>query len=132
MKFSGLVLSTLLFIVACGPRALEPDAAADCSNCESWNQPQEPFRIYGNTWYVGTAGLSSILIETDEGLILIDGGLTQSAALIESNIRNAGFDPLTIKAILVSHAHYDHAGGVAALQRLTRGTVYTSVAGAKV
>jgi len=132
MKFSGLVLSALSFIAACGPRALEPDAASDCSNCESWNQPQEPFRLYGNTWYVGTAGLSSILIETDEGLILIDGGLTQSAALIESNIRNAGFDPLTIKAILVSHAHYDHAGGVSALQRLTRATVYTSVEGAKV
>lgn len=131
MKFLGLIFSVLLFIVACGPRELEPDVASDCSNCESWNQPQDPFRIYGNTWYVGTAGLSSILIETEAGLILIDGGLTQSAALIESNIRSAGFDPLTIKAILVSHAHYDHAGGVAALQRLTRATVYTSVEGAK-
>lgn len=131
MKFSGLLFSALLFIVACGPRELEPDAASDCSNCESWNQPQDPFRIYGNTWYVGTAGLSSILIEAEAGLILIDGGLTQSAALIESNIRSAGFDPRTIKAILVSHAHYDHAGGVAALQRLTRATVYTSVEGAK-
>ena len=132
MKLSGVLMMAVMACVACGPRALEPDAAADCSNCESWNQPQAPFRIYGNTWYVGTAGLSSILIETDEGLVLVDGGLTQSAALIEGNIRSAGFDPLTIKAILVSHAHFDHAGGVAALQRLTRATVYTSVEGAKV
>ena len=131
MKFTGLLLFALLLVVACGPRELEPDAASDCSNCESWNRPQEPFRVYGNTWYVGTAGLSSILIEAQDGLILIDGGLTQSAALIESNIRSAGFDPLTIRAILVSHAHYDHAGGVAALQRLTRATVYTSTDGAK-
>jgi len=132
MKFAGLILSALFFVVACGPRELDPDPASDCSNCESWNQPQDPFRIYGNTWYVGTAGLSSLLIEGAEGLILIDGGLTQSAALIDSNIRAAGFDPLNIKAILVSHPHFDHAGGVAALQRLTRATVYTSVEGAKV
>ena len=111
---------------ACGPKELEPDATFDCSNCESWNQPQEPLRIYGNTWYVGTAGLSSLLIETDDGLILVDGGLPQTAALIEANIENAGFDPVNIKAIFVSHAHFDHAGGLAALQRLTGAPVYTS------
>jgi len=91
----------------------------------------EPFRIHGNTWYVGTDGLSSILIETDAGLILIDGGLPQSAALIDTSIRELGFDPLNIKAILVSHAHFDHSGGVAALQRLTKAPVFTSGAGAE-
>jgi metallo-beta-lactamase class B len=131
MKRFVLMVSATFLLTACGPRALEPDMAVECSNCESWNMPQEPFRIYGNTWYVGTAGLSSILIEAGEGLILIDGGLTQSAALIDANIRRAGFDPLQIKAILVSHAHYDHAGGVAALQRLSGATVYSSVEGAK-
>ena len=131
MKCFVLMVSATFLLTACGPRALEPDMAVECSNCESWNMPQEPFRIYGNTWYVGTAGLSSILIEAGEGLILIDGGLTQSAALIDANIRRAGFDPLQIKAILVSHAHYDHAGGVAALQRLSGATVYSSVEGAK-
>jgi len=114
---------------ACGPRELEPDEDFECANCESWNAPQEPFRLYGNTWYVGTAGLSSLLIETDDGLILIDGGLPQSAALIAANIRSAGFDPLKISAILVSHAHFDHVGGVAALQRLSEARVYSSNAG---
>jgi metallo-beta-lactamase class B len=116
-------------LVACGPKELEPDATFECSNCETWTLPQEPFRIYGNTWYVGTAGLSSILIETEDGLILADGGLPQSAALIEANIRSVGFDPMKISAILVSHAHFDHAGGLAALQRLTGARVYTSVEG---
>ena len=125
-----ILLSVLL--VACGPRELEPDAAFECSNCERWNTPQEPFRILGNTWFVGTAGLTALLIETDEGLILVDGALPQSAMLIEANIRKLGFDPLNIKAILLSHAHFDHAGGINALQRSSRATVYTSPDGVKV
>jgi metallo-beta-lactamase class B len=123
-----LLLSSAL-LSACGPKVIEPDAAFECSNCESWNRPQEPFRIYGNTWYVGTEGLSSILIETADGLILIDGALPQSAALIDANIRKLGFDPLNISAILLSHAHFDHAGGIAALQRLSGAAVYSSEAG---
>ncbi len=121
----------VLLLTACGPKQLEPDDSFVCDNCESWNEPQTPFRIYGNTWFVGTAGLSSILVETDEGLILFDGGLPQSAARIDANIRELGFDPLQLAAIFVSHAHFDHAGGVAALQRLTKASVYTSVEGAK-
>ncbi len=131
MNRSALVILSAFLITACGPKELEPDTTFECSNCERWNMPQEPFRLYGNTWYVGTAGLASILIETPNGLILIDGALPQSAALIDANIRSAGFDPLQISAIMVSHAHYDHAGGVAALQRLTGATVYTSVEAAK-
>ena len=116
----------LALLAGCGPRELEPDAAYDCERCTDWNQPQDPYRVHGNTWYVGTAGLSSILIETSDGLILVDGGLPQSAPLIDANIRELGFDPLDIRAIFVSHVHYDHAGGVNALQRLSRATVYTS------
>lgn len=123
------VLPIFVVLVACGPRQLEPDASYECERCEAWNEPREPFRVHGNTWYVGTDGLSSILVESDAGLILIDGGLPQSAALITANIRELGFDPLDIKAILVSHAHFDHAGGVAALQRLSRANVFTSDAG---
>ena len=131
MNRSSLLFLTAFLMTACGPKELEPDTTFECSNCEDWNRPQEPFRLYGNTWYVGTAGLSSILIETESGLILVDGALPQSAALIDANIRSAGFDPLQISAIMVSHAHFDHAGGVAALQRLTGATVYTSVEAAK-
>ncbi len=119
----------VLSLAACGPRELEPDAPADCERCADWNQPREPFRIHGNTWYVGTDGLSALLVETGDSLVLLDGGLTQSAALIDANIRALGFDPLDIKAIFVSHPHYDHAGGVNALQRLSRAPVYTSPAG---
>ncbi len=129
MTRAAILLVPVLLLAACGPKVLEPDAAIECSNCERWNQPQDPFRLYGNTWYVGTAGLSSILIETAEGLVLVDGGLPQSAGLIDASIRQLGFDPLNISAILLSHAHYDHAGGIAALQRLSGAAVYASDAG---
>jgi len=128
MRLVLLCCSTIL-LAGCGPRDLEPDAATVCERCEQWNEPLDPFRIYGNTWYVGTDGLSAILIETDAGLILLDGGLPQSAPLIVANIRALGFDPHDIKAILVSHPHFDHAGGVNALQRMTNARVYTGSAG---
>lgn len=132
MSRSGLLILLVVLLAACGPRELEPDAAFECSNCERWNMPQDPFRILGNTWFVGTAGLTALLIETDEGLILVDAALPQSSMLIEANIRKLGFDPLDIKAILVSHAHFDHAGGINALQRLSGAAVYSSPDGAKV
>jgi len=102
------------------------DAAKECSFCDEWNKPQAPFNVFGNTWYVGTQGLGAILIVTDVGLILIDAALTQSAHLIEANIRGAGFDSLDIRYILNSHAHFDHAGGIAALQRYTDAKVLAS------
>ena len=128
MKLFSLA-AVLLLLAACGPRELEPDDAYVCERCDEWNEPFDPFRIYGNTWYVGTDGLSSILVETSDGLLLFDGGLPQSAGLIVGNVRALGLDPLDIKAIFVSHAHYDHVGGVNALQRMTRAQVFTSEAG---
>ena len=82
-----------------------------------WNRPQTPQRVYGDTYYVGVAGLSSVLLKTDRGLILIDGDLVQSVPLIEAHIRSLGLRVEDIKYILNSHAHPDHAGGIAALQR---------------
>jgi metallo-beta-lactamase class B len=102
------------------------DAPIDCDACEQWNRPQEPFHIYGNTWYVGTGGLGAVLIETGEGLILLDGGLPQSAELIAQNITQLGFRPKDIRLIGMSHAHYDHVGGIAALQRLSGAAVIAS------
>jgi metallo-beta-lactamase class B len=129
MKQTIILTLLVSLLAACGPRELQPDADFECDNCDDWNKPLAPFRLYGNTWYVGTDGLSSILIETSDGLILIDGGLPQSAVLIDANIRKLGFDPANIKAILVSHAHFDHAGGVAALQRFSGAPVYISSTG---
>jgi len=98
---------------------LRPDPPAVCDDCAAWNQPRTPFKIFGNTYYVGPAGVSSVLIASNAGLILVDGALPQSAPLIDANIRALGFHTEDIKLILNGHAHYDHAGGIAALQRFT-------------
>lgn len=107
-----------------------PDSV--CSSCAEWNAPQEPFRIHHNTFFVGTHGLSAILITSPEGHILIDGALPNSAPSIMENIRALGFDPGDIKLILNSHVHYDHAGGIAAIQRASGARVAASPASASV
>ena len=102
-----------------------------CSSCAEWNGPREPFKLFGNTYFVGTSGLSALLVVTEQGLILVDGALPQSTPIIDANIRALGFRPRDIKYILTSHAHYDHAGGLHALQRYTRATVLASAATAR-
>ncbi|MFZ0733506.1 MAG: subclass B3 metallo-beta-lactamase [Candidatus Sulfotelmatobacter sp.] len=101
-------------------------AAPGCSSCAEWNRPQKPFRIFGNTYYVGPHGLSSILITSSAGNILIDAGLPESAEPIAANIRSLGFRVEDIKIILNSHVHFDHAGGIAALQRMSGARVMAS------
>ncbi len=91
-----------------------------------WNRPMEPFRIAGNVYYVGTAGLSAFLITDPAGHILIDGAMEESAAQIASNIRLLGFRPGDVKILLVNHAHWDHSGGLADLKRLTRARLLAS------
>jgi metallo-beta-lactamase class B len=113
-----------------GP-AFKADPPKKCDSCNEWNKPQEPFRVFGNTYYVGVAGLSSVLVTSDKGHILLDGGLTQSAPLIDANIRKLGFRTQDIRFILSSHAHFDHAGGIAALQRASGATVAASASGAR-
>lgn len=111
--------------------ALRPDPPNECADCAEWNLPQQPFKVFGNTYYVGPAGLSALLISTDAGLILLDGGLPQSAAVIDANIRTLGFRTENVRLIVNSHAHYDHAGGIAALQRVSGAIVGASASGAR-
>src|SRR5215831_4170076 len=85
----------------------------------SWNQPVEPVRIVGNIYYVGASDVASYLITTPQGHILLDGGFPETAPLIRDNIRKLGFKPEDVKFLLSSHAHSDHAGGLAQLKQWT-------------
>ena len=104
--------------------------ATQCPSCAEWNVPQQPARLYGNVYYVGTRGLSSILLTSPSGHVLIDGGLPESAPLILANVRALGFRVEDIKLIVNSHAHYDHAGGIAAIERASGAEVVASRASA--
>ncbi|MEO6079289.1 MAG: subclass B3 metallo-beta-lactamase [Steroidobacteraceae bacterium] len=88
------------------------------------NKPHKPFLIHGNTYFVGTQGLSSILVTTDYGHVLIDAGLPESAPLIKANIEALGFKLTDVKTIVNSHAHINQAGGIAELQRGSGAQVY--------
>jgi metallo-beta-lactamase class B len=101
-------------------------AGIECTRCEEWNKEQAPFQIYGNTYYVGPHGLSSVLITSPQGHVLIDGALPQSAPLIAKHVEQLGFKLSDVKIILNSHTHYDHAGGIAELQKLTGARVIAS------
>ncbi len=107
-------------------------ASIDCERCEEWNREQAPFRIFGDTYYVGVHGLSSVLITSAEGHVLIDGALPQSAALIAQHMKQLGFDIHDVKVILNSHVHYDHAGGLADLQKMSGAKVIASDIAARV
>jgi metallo-beta-lactamase class B len=108
-----------------------PAAHAACSICPQWNAPQAPFVLFGNTYYVGVKGLSSVLVTTPSGHVLIDGALPESAPRIAASIRALGFRIEDVKYILNSHAHFDHAGGIAELQRLSGATVLAAPIGAQ-
>lgn len=126
-----LLLSPIVIIGAQGPASIQADPPIVCASCDEWNTNREPFRVFGSTYYVGTAGLSSVLITSEAGHILLDGALPQSAVLIDANIRSMGFRTEDVRLIAVSHEHFDHAGGIAALQRAIGAVVVASPAAAR-
>ncbi|MBC9932663.1 subclass B3 metallo-beta-lactamase [Chitinophaga qingshengii] len=84
-----------------------------------WIKPQQPFRIAGNLYYVGTYDLSSYLITTPAGHILVNTGLAVSEQTIKKNIKALGFRFKDIKILLTMQAHFDHMGAMAAIQQKT-------------
>lgn len=103
-----------------------PAWAAACGDSTDWDKPAPPVRIHGNTYLVGTCGISAILVTGEEGHVLIDGGTEKGADLIAANIRNLGFKLRDVRFLLTSHEHFDHVGGIARLQKLTGATLVTS------
>jgi metallo-beta-lactamase class B len=124
------IAAILAFAAPCSASA--QGSPASCASCAEWNAPQQPFRIFGNTYFVGTHGLSAILVTSPAGHIVIDGGLAESAPLILAHIRELGFRVEDVKLILNSHDHYDHAAGIAEIQRASGATVAASPSSARV
>lgn len=126
-----LILGFILHSAHAESPSVEQKGRANTSSCvndPAWIAPQKPFRIYGNTWYVGPHGLGVFLVTARTGDVLIDGGVPGHEPLVEANIRDLGINLHDIKWILNSHAHCDHAGGIAQLAHDTGAQVIASVA----
>lgn len=116
-------LALLLLIPALALAQADPTSRA-------WNQPVKPYRVIGNIYYVGAAEVSSFLITTPQGHILLDSGLEETVPLIRDNINKLGFKFEDIKILINSHAHFDHCGGLAELKELTGAKLAASEADA--
>lgn len=121
----------ILIVIACavrpalartntdGSRIISEEYRSTPEQLERWSRPVEPFHIAGSLYYVGSHEVTSFLMTTDEGHILLDGGLPETASMIADNIRRLGFELTDVKILLNSHAHSDHAGGLALLKKMT-------------
>lgn len=116
-------VALLILIVAW---VIAPMAQQTLNERSSWNRPFQPFHLIGNIYYVGATGVSAFLIVTPSGSILLDGGLPETAPQIAQNIAKLGFRLSDVKYLLNSHAHFDHAGGLAELKRLSGATMVAS------
>lgn len=102
-----------------GPSVIDRPCAADAG----WDDPSPPRHLFDDTWFVGTCGISAVLITSSAGHVLIDGGTAKGGELVAANIEAAGFQLRDVRYILNSHPHDDHAGGIAHLQAVTGATV---------
>lgn len=123
-----LMPSLSLFVLLLLPSLAIPQKDDDTSR--AWNQPVKPFRIIGNIYYVGATEVSSFLIVTPAGHILLDSGFAETVPQIKANIAQLGFKLEDVKILINSHAHYDHAGGLADLKELTGAKLAASEADA--
>ena len=106
---------------------LNPVASAQTADVRAdWNAPVEPFRIFGPLHYVGTKEVASYAITTSRGLIILDGGLPESAPRIVASLEKLGLKIADAKILLNSHSHFDHAGGLAELQKASGAQVVAS------
>src|SRR4051812_39216478 len=122
MKSIAAVVLSLLLLLCTGA------AAQSDPTWRSWNQPVEPFRVIGNIYYVGASEVTSFLITSPKGHILLDGGFAETAPQIRDNIRKLGFKVEDVKYLINSHSHADHAAGLAELKRITGAELVASKA----
>ena len=112
--------------------AASKDILGACGERDGWADPAPPAHIHGRTWYVGTCGITVLLVETSAGLVLIDTGPADAAPHVLANVRALGFDPRQIKWVLMTHEHFDHVGGMAKVLEETGARLATGAGAADV
>jgi metallo-beta-lactamase class B len=111
--------SPLLFALVALTGPVRIHAAVHSIDQPDWTTPIPPFQITGHLYYVGSQDLASYLIVTPAGDILINSSLESSPALIRKSVEQLGFRFSDIRILLISHAHWDHDAGSAAILRAT-------------
>lgn len=103
-----------LFKTVCTP-ATTPRSPAGPPNRSSWYA--EPVKVFDNLYFVGQATHSAWAVTTSEGIIIVDALFDYSVEdEIVGGLKKLGFDPASVKYVIVSHGHIDHAGGAKYLQ----------------
>lgn len=119
----------ILTLILCGVLSLAGVTVAHADDWPpaAWTKPFKPYRVVGNVYYVGSEGLSSYLIASSQGHVLLDAGMSpEGAKLVEGNIVALGFKLADVKILINSHAHYDHAGGLAQMKADTGAKLHAS------
>lgn len=93
-----------------------------------WERPFPPFRMVGNVYWVGGYDLSTYLITTPQGHILINTGVGDTAQQIKTSVERLGFKMSDVKVLSTTHGHVDHVAGLAELKRMTGAQVMVSEA----
>ena len=104
--------------------------SASAQQNAEWRQPFPPFKLIGNVYWVGTYDLSTYLITTDAGHILINSGFEDTVPQIVEGVEKLGFKMSDVKMLTATHAHGDHVAGLAELKRLTGAQMLMSEADA--
>lgn len=91
---------------------------------QPWKGYMQPFKVWGNLYFVGTMHASTHIIDTGDGLIMLDSGYQHSLYLVLHNLYVLGLDPMNIKYIVHTHGHVDHCGATKALVELTGGKTF--------
>src|SRR4051812_1334734 len=126
-----------LIALSCAAAPMAPAQSAPPTVAEvkmmfdPWRAPVPPRHLISNIYYVGAIGVSSFLITTPQGHILLDTGFEDTGPTIKKGVEQLGFKLTDIKIILSSHAHIDHVGGHAAMKKITGAKIYASAADAK-
>jgi metallo-beta-lactamase class B len=106
--------------------ALAPALCCFAQQNPEWTKPFPPFKILGNIYWVGTWDLSTYLITTPQGNILINTGVGDTAAQIRANVEKLGFKLSDTRILTATHGHFDHVAGLAALKKMTGAQVAMS------
>lgn len=125
-----LLLMSCLCLLLCSIYPTRTYGQADAVS-RLWNLPVKPYRVIGNIYYVGASDVTSFLIVTPQGHILLDSGFFETVPQIKKNVAQLGFKLADIKILINSHAHFDHAGGLALLKELTGAKLFASQADAE-